>query len=59
MLSLGRLQFVSNVPDLAEKLNPENSKIESLKEINLNDTATHVLFQIGIIKMIPLTLVVA
>ena len=36
------IKFGSNVPDLAEKLNPENSKIDTVKEINLNDTATDV-----------------
>ena len=47
LLSLGGFKLpkfvISNVPDLAENLNPENSKIDSVKEINLNDTATHVL----------------
>ena len=46
LLSLGGFKltkFVSNVPDLAEKLNPDNSKIETVKEINLSDNATHVL----------------
>ena len=31
------------LPGLEKKLNPENSKIDSIKEIKLNDTATHVL----------------
>ena len=43
LLSLGGFKFVSNVRHLAEKLNPENSKIKYLEKINLNDTATHVL----------------
>ena len=46
MLSLEGLRltkFVSNVPDLAEKLNPENSKIDTVEEINLTHTAMHVL----------------
>ena len=46
LLSLGGFKltkFFSNVPGLAEKLNPENNKIDFVKEINLNDTATHVL----------------
>ena len=36
-------KFASNVPDLAEKLNPEDSKVDNIKETNLNDNATHVL----------------
>ena len=36
-------KFFSNTPDSAEKLNPENSKIDSIRKINLNDTATHVI----------------
>ena len=46
LLSLGSFKLtkiVSHVPDLAEKINSENSKIDSVKELNLNDTATHVL----------------
>ena len=31
-------KFASNVPDLAEKLNPEDSKVDNIKETNLIDT---------------------
>ena len=45
-MSLGGFRltkFVSNVADLAEKLNIENNKTDTVHEFNLNDTATHVL----------------
>ena len=46
LLSLGSFKltkFVSNVPDLAEKFNPESNKNDSVKEINLSNPRTHVL----------------
>ena len=56
LLSLGGVRlskFVSKVPDLSEELNPENSKIDAIKEIKLNDKATHVLGLKWDNKMIP------
>ena len=43
LVGFSSTKFVSNVPDLAEKINPETNKMDPVKEVNLSDTTTHVL----------------